>query len=117
MLGAENRLGNQIQIVTAALSFGFGIMSAFYGNNSHILLLCMGREEAFKYNLEYTIGSYNGGVAFNMRLYHPFRLSFNIVLFIFVIIVPVLYYKVFRFRQDQANTVPGLFHFPNTISA
>ena len=109
ILGAENRIGNYIELAIAFLSSGFGSISVFYGNNSHILLLCMGREESFKYDFNNIFLAYDGGVAFNMRIIHPFRLSFNILLFIYVIIVPFLYYKIFKFRKLQTNRIQDVY--------
>ena len=111
ILGAENRIGKNIELTIAFLSFGFGSLSAYYGDNSHILLLCMGREESFKYDFKNISLVYNGGLAFNMRIIHPFRISFNILLFIYVIIVPFLYYKIFKFRKLQTNRIQGVYFF------
>ena len=107
IFGAESRIGNIIQVVTAVVSFSFGVMSAFYGNRSFILLLCMGREEAFEYDFTNTFLAFSGGVSFNMRLVHPFRISFNIVILLFVVFVPFLYYKIFKHRKDQIITIQG----------
>ena len=107
LLGVENKIGNLIQVVSAVISFAFGIMSAYYGNRSFILLLCMGREEAYEYDFKNTFMTFSRGVSFNMRLVHPFRISFNIVLLLYVIFVPCLYYKIFKYRKEQAITIQG----------
>ena len=107
LFGVENKIGNIIQVVSALISFAFGIMSAYYGNRSFILLLCMGREEAFEYDFKNTFKTFSRGVSFNMRLVHPFRISFNIVLLLYVIFVPFLYYKIFKYRKEQAITIQG----------
>ena len=76
----------------------------------------MGREESFFYDFKNIFLSYVGGVAFNMRIVHPFRLSFNILVFLFVIIVPFLYFKIFKFRKLQTNMVQGVYFFSSKLS-
>ena len=108
LLSIENKRGKQIHTLTTIISVGLGIYSAFYGPNTHIWLLCMGREEIFKFDFENIFRNYAGGSGFNMKLHHPLRILANLVMFVFIFGVPILYYKVFKFRQVQDNSVQGL---------
>ena len=108
LLGIENKRGKQIHTLTTIISVGLGIYSAFYGPNSLLWLLCMGREESFKFDFGNIFKNYAGGVGFNMMFSHPFRIVLNLVMFVFIFGVPILYYKVFKFRQVQDNSVQGL---------
>ena len=108
LLGVENKRGKQIHTLTTIISVGLGIYSAFYGSNTLIWLLCMGREESFKFDFENIFRNYAGGSGLNMMFSHPLRILINLVLYFFIFGVPILYYKVFKFRQVQDNSVQGL---------
>ena len=84
------------------------IVSILYRNNTHIYLLCMGREEAFKHDLGDFTKEVGGGVSMKMELLHPFRILLNISTLSFIVLVPVLYYKIFTFRKFQDSSVQGL---------
>ena len=107
MVGNEKKAGKVIMDLTAAFSVSIGCMSIVYRDNGHVFLLCMGSEEGFKFNMENMSHKFVGGAGYNMELSHPFRVLLNVAIFSFVIVVPLLYYKIFKFRKDQDISVQG----------
>ena len=47
MIGQEKKVGTFIIQLTALCSFGVGILSIMYRENTHTVLLCMGKEERY----------------------------------------------------------------------
>ena len=86
-----------------------GIISFFYRENTLLYLLCMGREEWFKFDLQNIPRHIPSGVGLNMALYHPYRMLQNINLSLFIFVVPLLYYKIYTFRNQQDISVKGKF--------
>ena len=105
-------IGKRIIKLISSFSLGMGLMSIVYRDNNLIFLLCMGREEWFKFDLENLFTQFVGGTSLNMENAHPFRVLLNTATFSFVFVVPVLYYKIFHFRKVQDSGIQGI-----TISA
>ena len=80
LIGREKKLGQQIQDVVVGISLAIGVTSGAYGENSMIFLLCMGREERFRFNLE-TFAQQQlsfAATTATLKFFNPFRLSVNI---------------------------------------
>ena len=67
----------------------------------------MGKEERFKYNFENLLEKYVGGAEIHASFFHPWRLSFNVAHFTFIFVVPIMYYKIYKFRKLQDTTIQG----------
>ena len=93
--------------VTAICSIFVGILSFYYRNNTHIFLLCMGREEWFAYDLNNMSHKLVGATGLNLEHTHPWRILMCVALLGFNILVPMLYYKIFKFRKEQNISITG----------
>ena len=86
-----------------------GLISGIYKENSLMFLLCMGKEERFRFDFKETIRPFPKGASMNLEYMHPYRVLLNSAIFSFNIIVPVLYYKIFNFRKAHDNSLTGNF--------
>ena len=50
-----------------------------------------------------------GGSGIKLNFFNPFRLSVNTVGYAFMVVVPVMYFKIFKFRMKQDTSVVGRF--------
>ena len=74
--------------------------------------VCVGREETFLVDLDNLAGGRRTGVwrvgrVISLPLYHPFRLGMNLVNFSYMLVVPVSYVAIYRFRKKQDTNVLG----------
>ena len=84
-----------------------GAMSVVFRDNTLKFLLCRGKEERFEFDFKDIDHGFGGGASLNLGILHPFRFLLNIALFSFVMIVPMLYYKIFNFRKEHDTSVQG----------
>jgi|ERR1712098_33209 len=79
------------------------------GSTSLSFTVCTGKEEVFWYNLTdfYTILPPHGKES-RGYLYHPTRLLANMIGVGFLVMVPILYAIIYRFRKNNANNQQGL---------
>ena len=90
----------------------FGVV---YSDKIHTYTYCLGREETFVADLDnlledgVTFWSY--GRYINQPLYHPYRLISNLVYFSYILVVPVAYVAIYRFRSKHDKEVPGSYNF------
>ena len=68
----------------------------------------MGKMEMFHLDLKHPFSPPIGGAAIKLPFFNPFRLSANMVGYTFIFVVPLLYYKIFKFRKKQDNSVKGM---------
>ena len=108
VVGREKKIGHHILKLVVYFSIGIGVASFAYSDSIRIFLMCMGKEERFKFNMENIIEKRLGGVGIQLEFFHPFRLSFNIAIFSFAFVVPILYYRIFKFRKKQDSKVQGI---------
>ena len=85
----------------------YGVATFFHLWKIRFFCLCMGGEEQFLYQTSDFFADSSFGSSFKLPFLHPFRLSFNIIAFSFVFIVPVFYFLIYRFRDSHTSTVPG----------
>ena len=109
MIGREKDLGQTIQNLTVFVSLGLGVISYFYGESTHIFLLCMGKEEMFRFDLDNFFEQSMGGMGIQLTFFHPFRLSVNMSIFSFIFVAPILYNMIFKFRKKQDTNIQGIF--------
>ena len=107
-MGKEKQFGNHILKLSLYTSLGIGLLSLKYRENTSYFLFCMGKMELFYFDLKHIFSPTLGGAGIKLPFFNPFRLSVNMVGFTFIFVVPVLYYKIFKFRQKQDNSVQGM---------
>ena len=108
MVGREKDFGHQIVCLSVCTSLGIGLTSLIYRENMRMFLECMGKSEWFILDLQNPFLTIVGGSAIKLNFFNPFRLSVNTVVFAFFVVVPILYYKIFRFRQKQDTSIAGM---------
>ena len=47
------------------------------------------------------------GIETTLPIYYPFRLGLHLSVFSFILIVPLLYFKIFMFRRTQDTSFKG----------
>ena len=107
MVGVEKMIGIKILKCSVCTSLGIGLATVYQRETTTMYLDCMGRSEWFMFDLQNPFLPFIGGSGINVKLFHPFRLSVNSVAFAFVLVVPVLYYKIFQFRKKQDINIRG----------
>ena len=107
MVGVEKMIVLKILKCSLCTSVGIGLATVYHRETTRMYLDCMGRSEWFLFDLENPFLPFIGGSGINVKLLHPFRLSVNSVAFAFVLVVPVLYYKIFQFRKKQDMNIRG----------
>ena len=106
MVGKEKIVGMSIWNFLILISVGFGVASLFYSDSTFIFLLCMGKEERFYLEIS---GKQPGvGTEIRLEIFNPFRLAINIVGALFIFVVPILYYRIFKFRKKQDISIKGV---------
>jgi hypothetical protein len=108
MVGKETKVGNQIRDLVVLFSIGIGMSSLVYSENTFIFLVCMGREEKFEFNFDNFVEEFVGGITFKLEMFHPFRFSVNMAVFSFILVVPILYHKIFNFMNAQNTSIKGM---------
>ena len=109
IIGREKDLGQKIQDLTVYLSVGLGVISLVYRESIIVFLLCMGKEEMFRFDLENFFQQSMGRMGIKLTFFHPFRLSVNMIIFSFIFVVPILYNWIFKFRKKQDTNIQGIF--------
>ena len=107
MVGREKSVGQRILHLSLYIPLGIGLASWLYRENCNIFLACMGKMELFVLDLENPFLPFIGGEMIKLSLFHPFRFCANVVAFSFTVIVPILYFLIFRFRLYQDTHVLG----------
>ena len=108
MMGREKDLGQNIQDLTVFVSVGLGVISLVYRESIRIFLLCMGKEERFRFDIENFAQQFQGGSEIKLPFFHPFRLSYNMAIFSNIFVVPFFYNKIFKFRKKQDTSIQGI---------
>ena len=111
MMGREKDLGQRIQDLTVFVSVGLGVISLVYRESIRIFLLCMGKEERFRFDIENFARQFQGGIEIKLPFFHPFRLSVNMAVFSHIFVVPILYFTIFTFRKKQDTSIQGISIF------
>ena len=101
-------LGRHIAHAAVLIPSALGVSNFLFLNNIKTFLVCLGREEAFHHNLTGFLDEKGGGGYYNLQFLHPFRLTANIIAFSFIVVLPFLYYKIFKFRERQDHTLKGI---------
>ena len=107
VIGREKKVGQHILQLMICFSVGIGVAAFAYSHHIRIFLMCMGTEERFNFDIDNFFQQSTGGVGIRLGFFHPFRLSFNIAAFAYIVVVPILYHKIFKFRKFQDKTVKG----------
>ena len=68
----------------------------------------MGKMERFYFDLKHPFSPPIGGTGIKLPFLNPFRMIANMVGYTFIFVVPLLYFKIFKFRQKQDNSVQGI---------
>ena len=84
------------------------MLSLIYRESTFNFLSCMGKMEMFYFDFRHPFSTPIGGTGIKLPFFNPFRLSVNMVGYTFIFVVPLLYYKIFKFRQKQDNSVQGM---------
>ena len=109
----EKWISQMIYRFTVWVPILYGFVTPFFFWKVRIFCICMGGEEQFLFNtsdfLATPYGIWNLGSSFKQSFLHPFRLTFNIIMFAFVFVVPVFYFLIYKFRDSQNSKAPGLF--------
>ena len=113
IIGREKKVGTTVLDLLILISVGIAIESFYYSDSILIFLLCMGKEERFY--LEISGQKPGTGTFTRLQISNPFRLSFLIAGFLYVFVVPILYYKIFKFRKKRDNSVQGSSRLINKI--
>ena len=83
-----------------------------FRDNISIYAKCAGREETFQVDLahleEGVGGFWQKGPIIGLPIYHPFRLFGYLTTFGYILLVPVLYLAIYRFRKKHDEDVTGL---------
>ena len=108
IIGREKQIGNQILKISIFISLWIGLMSLIYRDTHFAFLFCMGKAEMFYINLHHPFSPLIGGTAIKLPFLNPFRMIANMVGYTFIFVVPLLYFKIFKFRQKQDNSVQGM---------
>ena len=87
-------------------SLGFGVASIFYSDSIIIFHQCMGKEERFHLDILGRI--LPRGILIRLEFFNPFRLCFNTAGVLFIFVVPILYFHIFKFRKRQDNSIQGI---------
>jgi hypothetical protein len=106
-MGKEKQIGNQILKLSFYTSLGIALLSLKYRENTSYFLFCMGKMELFYFDLKHPFSPPLRGAYIKLPLFNPFRLSVNIVGYAFFVVIPILYYKIFKFRQKQDTSIKG----------
>ena len=112
VLGRETLVGNQIRNMLLSSSLCIGLISLLYLDKIRIYLRCLGREEIFEMNLSSVFEEEEGGMGTRLPFSNPYRLSTNIASCLFILVVPLLYHKIFIFRQNQDFSIRGKYQTP-----
>ena len=107
LVGREKNVRQHILRLTINVPIGIGIASWLYRENVHIFLNCMGKMELFMFNLDNPFQPFVGGWLIKLSLLNPFRFCVNAVSFSFTVVVPILYFNIFKFRLYQDANAPG----------
>ena len=73
-------------------------------------LVCVGREEAFYYQIEDFYIENGFHPVNNLPIYHPLQIFNAFVLHAFIFVVPVGYYKIYKFIEDQNKKPLGQYN-------
>ena len=107
MINKEKRIGASILKCVACSSIGLGLACISYKDHMNTYLECMGRNELFIMNLKNPFLPVLRGSGIALDIFHPLRLIINIVTFSYILVVPLLYCNIFRFRAKQDNKIQG----------
>ena len=66
---------------------------------------CMGREEEFFYNIPFFLEQPRGGPLNNLSIWHPVRLYLVVIYNVYIVVVPIAYIKIFRFRKLDSSVI------------
>ena len=103
----DKALANIVYKFTIWIPVLYGITTIFYLKKLDMFLLCMGKEEQFLFQIPHFFEDPSSGTEIKLPLLNPFRLSFNVIAFSFVFIVPMFYFLIYKFRKSQTNAVQG----------
>ena len=92
---------------TICLPLFFGVASVPKLSKIRMYMICMGKEERFLFETADFYKHSTFGTAFKMPFWDPFRLAFNVLSFSFMIVVPMLYFLIYKFRKSQTKSVQG----------
>ena len=88
---------------SAAFTAVFGVK---FGGFSKRFMRCMGRAEQYLYSIPFFHDEKPGGHLNILPVSHPYRLSLYFLYYIYLVLVPYVYIKIYRFRKK--NSQPGI---------
>ena len=103
----EKVLAGIVYKFTVWITILYGVTTFFYLRKVRIFCICMGGEEQFLFETSDFFANSKFGSSFKLPFLNPFRLSFNIIAFSFVFVVPSFYFLIYKFRDSQNSSVPG----------
>ena len=103
----EKVLAGIVYKFTVWIPILYGVATFFYLRKVRIFCICMGGEEQFLFDTSDFFANFQFGSSFKLPFLNPFRLSFNIIAFSFVFVVPSFYFLIYKFRDSQNSSVPG----------
>jgi len=109
-LGGERRVWQLIRGAWTLLCLASGIGLMVKWKSSKSMLRCLGREELFRFsNLEdFLVPALSSGSELSGPFYSPIRLFINICQWSFLLVVPLLYGVIFKFRKAHDETIIGI---------
>ena len=111
----ERKLSRMIYKAILTSSVLFGVTTFFHLSRINLYLRCNGQEERFLYNFpDFFFNpspSSKGSQFIKLPFFHPYRLALNTMAFSFILIVPYLYLRIYKFRNYQAFSVQGIKSF------
>ena len=108
LIGREVLIGKIILGWLSISSGLIGVSSFIYKDSLLVYLFCMGQEEVFRYKLPNMLECVKSGLGARLNFFNPYRLGFNFAIFLFILVVPILYYKIFQFRRNQDASIRGI---------
>ena len=103
----EKVLAGIVYKLTVFVPVIYGVSTAFYLNKTRLFLICMGQEESFSFEISDFFENSSFGTSLKLPFLNPFRLTFNVIAFSFVFVVPFFYFLIYKFRKSQTSTVQG----------
>ena len=108
MVGYEKRLGDFFNRLLFSFAAIIGASTFFYKEKMFNYLNCMGKDENFMFNLRDPFETSSTYFRFRLNYWHPFRVANTLTVLLFIVTIPVFYYKIYVFRKEQNASVPGI---------
>ena len=79
----------------------------------HYYTKCIGREEIYEFDLDHLENGaktlWDKGVTLSLPIYHPFRILSFLVLLSYIVVIPAVYFAIYRFRKKHDDMITGKY--------